>query len=117
MAKKIEEIGGYELGDSLRHAIESNGFKINEEKFRLQVRTERQVVTGLTVNEKVNLDREYIRLTRAMIDGWGKDKVTAAKKYHKIRHGNDVQDVNYLVAHFRNHIYGRLSLVFRRSEV
>jgi RNA-directed DNA polymerase len=111
MAKKIEEIGGYELGDSLRHAIESNGFKINEEKFRLQVRTERQVVTGLTVNEKVNLDREYIRLTRAMIDGWGKDKVTAAKKYHKIRYGNDVQDVNYLVAHFRNHIYGRLSFI------
>ena len=40
------------------------------------------------------------------------------QKYHKIRYGNDVQDVNYLVAHFRNHIYGRLSFIrmIRGSE-
>ncbi|QPT15848.1 TIR domain-containing protein [Serratia rubidaea] len=111
IAKKIENTDGYELGDSLRHAIENNGFKINEDKFRLQSKTERQVVTGLTVNEKVNLERKYIRLTRAMIHGWGKDKVTAAKKYHKTRYGNFDKDDNYLVANFRDHIYGRLSFI------
>lgn len=52
------------------------------------------MVTGLTVNEKVNLDRKYIRLTRAMIDGWGKDKVQAANKYHKIRYGKCDKTIN-----------------------
>ncbi|MNI15386.1 reverse transcriptase [compost metagenome] len=111
IARKIEDTGGYELGDSLRHAIENNGFKINEEKFRLQLKTERQVVTGLTVNEKVNLDRKYIRLTRAMIDGWGKDKVQAANKYHKIRYGKCDKNDGFAVESFRNHIYGRLSFI------
>lgn len=111
IAKKIEDTGDYELGDSLRHAIENNGFKINEEKFRLQLKTERQVVTGLTVNEKVNLDRKYIRLTRAMIDGWGKDKVQAANKYHKIRYGKCDKNDKSAVESFRNHIYGRLSFI------
>lgn len=46
---KIEDTGDYELGDSLRHAIESNGFKINEEKFRLQLK---QRDSGYRINRE-----------------------------------------------------------------
>lgn len=51
----------------LQDIIESNGFEINQSKTRLQSRNERQIVTGLTVNKKVNLNRKYIRKTSAII--------------------------------------------------
>ena len=51
----------------LRELIETNGFNINHKKTRLFTSNEKQVVTGLVVNLKVNVDRRYIRTTRAMI--------------------------------------------------
>ncbi|RPJ94079.1 RNA-directed DNA polymerase [Rummeliibacillus sp. TYF005] len=42
------------------------GFKINEKKTRLQLRDSRQVVTGLVVNKKINVNRIYYKETRAM---------------------------------------------------
>lgn len=42
------------------------GFKINEKKVRLQLRDSRQVVTGLVVNKKINVNRIYYKETRAM---------------------------------------------------
>ncbi len=54
-------------GFELEQIINGNGFFINESKTRLQSRNERQVVTGLTVNKKVNLNRKYIRKTSAII--------------------------------------------------
>lgn len=42
------------------------GFKINEKKKRLQLKDSRQMVTGLVVNKKVNVNRIYYKETRAM---------------------------------------------------
>lgn len=42
------------------------GFKINEKKKRLQFRDSRQVVTGLVVNKKINVNRIFYKETRAM---------------------------------------------------
>lgn len=42
------------------------GFKINVKKTRLQLRDSRQVVTGLVVNKKINVNRVYYKETRAM---------------------------------------------------
>ncbi len=53
--KKIEEI------------IHSNGFVVNAEKTRLQTRYDRQTVTGIIVNEKLNINRRYIRNIRAIL--------------------------------------------------
>ena len=44
----------------------SAGFKINEKKTRLQLRDSRQVVTGLVVNKKINVNKRYYKETRAM---------------------------------------------------
>lgn len=46
--------------------IERAGFKINTKKTRFQYDTSRQEVTGLIVNKKVNVSREYYKNTRAM---------------------------------------------------
>lgn len=46
--------------------IERAGFKINEKKIRLQFRDSRQEVTGIIVNKKLNVNRDYYKKTRAM---------------------------------------------------
>lgn len=53
-------------GEQLTHAIQTRGFKINAAKTRMQFRTSRQTVTGLTVNRKVNVSQSYYRSVRAM---------------------------------------------------
>lgn len=50
--------------------IEDEGFTINESKTRLQKRGHRQEVTGLTVNEKVNVARQYIHDLRCILHIW-----------------------------------------------
>ncbi len=47
--------------------IQKNNFKINGKKLYLRASNQRQVVTGLTVNEKVNIDRKLLKQIRAMI--------------------------------------------------
>ncbi len=50
----------------LEKIINHEGFEINKKKTRLQYNDARQVVTGLVVNEKINICRDYYRETRAM---------------------------------------------------
>jgi retron-type reverse transcriptase len=56
------------IGSILREVIESSGFVINSMKTRLYNQFVRQEVTGLTVNEFVNVKRGFIRQIRAMIN-------------------------------------------------
>lgn len=58
------------VGDHLRAAVEDNGFALHLDKVHLRYRDERQVVTGLVVNEKVNVRRSFIRRIRAMLHAW-----------------------------------------------
>ncbi|MGM0845006.1 MAG: retron Ec67 family RNA-directed DNA polymerase/endonuclease [Bacillota bacterium] len=55
-----------EFYDKLSSELTRAGFKINEKKRRLQLRDSRQVVTGLVVNKKINVNRTYYKETRAM---------------------------------------------------
>jgi len=54
------------IGDYLRKEITNLGFKINENKTSLQYKISRQTATGLVVNEKPNIKREYYKQARAM---------------------------------------------------
>lgn len=78
--------GGFPApGEILESIITKNGFTINPEKTRLQHKTQRQVVTGLTVNKFPNVTRDYIRLTGSMINALKKyGAVNAEKKYIEI---------------------------------
>src|SRR5690606_17442000 len=51
----------------LINLIKKNGFEINDKKLRLQSSNRKQVVTGLTVNQKVNVDRKLLKKVRAML--------------------------------------------------
>jgi RNA-directed DNA polymerase len=50
--------------------IEQNDFKINKKKYRYYYRNTRQLVTGLVVNEKINVKREYYKRLRAILYNW-----------------------------------------------
>ncbi|EOO71770.1 reverse transcriptase domain-containing protein [Bacillus mycoides] len=47
--------------------VKGNGFFINKDKTRLNHQQERLSVTGITVNEKLNVERRYIRKIRSIL--------------------------------------------------
>ncbi len=77
--------------DNLEANIEFRGFKLNDKKTRKQKRTQRQEVTGIVVNEKLNLQRTYIKKIRAMLFNWEKDGLQVCqkefKKYYPLEKG------------------------------
>lgn len=50
----------------LNKVIVKNGFSVNDSKTRLIFKDSKQTVTGLVVNEKVNVDRHYYKKVRSM---------------------------------------------------
>ena len=55
-------------GEALRDVIHRTGFRINPNKTHCMYRTSRQEVTGLVVNEKINVRWEYRHNVRAMVN-------------------------------------------------
>lgn len=51
---------------TIQKEIEHAGFRVNENKTRLAYKDSQQKVTGLVVNEKVNVAQEYYRRTKSM---------------------------------------------------
>lgn len=108
------------VGDKLSEVINDKGFKINHAKFRLQRWDEKQVVTGLVVNKKVNLDRRYIRKTSAQIHSVETFGLDSANEIYKSKNPETETAIEA-------HIHGRLlymhqvlgaeSQVYRRLAV
>lgn len=62
--------------------IQQHGFEINEKKLRLKSSNRKQTVTGLTVNEKVNVDRKLLKKIRAMLHDFTTNGIDIATKRH-----------------------------------
>lgn len=60
-----EENGEFITGKKLRNEIKHAGFSINEKKTRIQYKDSRQDVTGLIVNTKPNVKKEYWRTVKS----------------------------------------------------
>lgn len=65
IAKYIQD-DKWEVGELLKKEIEDAWFTINYNKVRMNLRQSRQMVTGLVVNEKVNIDKVKYKRLRAM---------------------------------------------------
>jgi RNA-directed DNA polymerase len=84
LARRDEDDGRAILGQELRTIIENNGFWPHPEKTWLFNRQARQVVTGLVVNTKRNVRREWVRQLRAMIHAWKVHGLERAEsEYHR----------------------------------
>lgn len=91
---------------SIKNIIENENFRINEEKTRLRTSRESQEVTGLIVNEKVNIKREYLQKVRAMLNNWEKGGLKFAEEVFK-KH----QPLSKLNYNFRSVLLGHLSFL------
>jgi len=90
----------------LSDIIFSENFKLNNSKTRLKSSLERQEVTGLIVNKKVNVKREYYRSVKAMLNNWeihGLEYATArfksfqSKEQHSVGFQNSLQGkINFI---------------------
>jgi retron-type reverse transcriptase len=67
-AQDADDPTRWNLSDELTGKISRSGFVVNDAKTRMQVRGSRQMVTGLVVNDKVNIRSDYYRRARAMCD-------------------------------------------------
>lgn len=79
-----------QLGKELLGIIELNSFEVNEEKIYVRTQSERQEVTGLTVNKFVNLNRRYLKNIRAILDCFEKKGLLeTVERYVEKENGNE----------------------------
>lgn len=94
----------------IRELIEKNRFMINEKKFRLQSSNRRQTVTGITVNEKVNVNRKLLKKIRAMLHDWSTRGLLLAT-YSHFCYSNYGKDIDKLQQQFVNRLSGYINFV------
>ncbi len=93
----------------VRKIIAAQNFHINEKKVRLQKRGYRQEVTGLTVNEKINVSRRYIKQLRHWIyfcERYGSSK--ASELFINNYREEKINTDPYHIPPFRNILQGKL---------
>ncbi len=56
----------WEAGNKLQKAISHSGFELNPDKTRMSFKHSQQAVTGLVVNQKINISQKYYRNVRSM---------------------------------------------------
>ncbi len=87
-----------QIGTSINKILESTNFETNPAKTRLRISYQNQTVTGITVNEKLNINRKYIRKIRAILHNLKvNDDETAQKIFDKtyyIKHSKDAKKNN-----------------------
>lgn len=64
---------------NIRKEIEKSGFQINENKYKIKRKTQGLAVTGIIVNEKLNVRRIYIKNIKAMLHNWEKNDSQKAR--------------------------------------
>ena len=67
---------------SIFEIIKKNNFEVNHKKTRLKSNNRKQTVTGLIVNEKVNVDRKTLKMVRAMLFDASKNGIEKAACKH-----------------------------------
>ncbi|MBO4531181.1 MAG: RNA-directed DNA polymerase [Paludibacteraceae bacterium] len=70
-----------EFRKEMKNIIEGQGFCLNDKKTRLLKSGQRQEVTGLTVNSKVNVTRKYVKDLRCLLHIWETKGYNTAYSY------------------------------------
>lgn len=95
-----------EFINSINKIIIGENFEINNEKTRIRNNMQRQEVTGLIVNEKVNVKRKYLQKTRAMLNNWEKGGLKFAQE--KFKSHQPISKINF---DFQSVLLGHLSFL------
>lgn len=96
--------------DTIMKIINSEGFEINNRKTRISFKNQRQEVTGLVVNKKVNVKKEYIKHLRCEIHNWEYDGYVIAS-YKFLKNYERLHGTSKKIAPMENVIDGKLSFI------
>lgn len=92
----------------LRVIIQSCGFRVNEKKLRQRFNNRKQSVTGITVNTKVNVDRRFLKNTRAMLHDFRVNGLEVATRNHFVTPENPYFDRKRF---FLNRLEGSIAFI------
>jgi S1-C subfamily serine protease/retron-type reverse transcriptase len=103
------------LKDRLRGAFRSNGFAINPQKVHYADKHSRRTVTGLKINELVNVDRKFVRNIRAALFVTETKGAAVAQKILKDKYGREAALASHLRGRisWTGHIKGPSDPIFR----
>lgn len=76
----------WEVGNQLNEIVENNGFTINDDKTSMRTRSDRQLVTGIVVNDHPNIRRKTIKQIRAMLHDWKVNGLENAQEKYVASH-------------------------------
>jgi RNA-directed DNA polymerase len=113
-ARLVEEhdamTGAVQLGATIKKLFEKHKFQINEDKLRIQSSGRRQVVTGLTVNTRVNVKRRYIQTLRSILFEWKAHGESATNlKFQKLDTSRRLRNLSTPTLH--DHVEGKLEFL------
>lgn len=94
------------VGPTLSRIVSRSGFEINSKKVRMQERSVQQSATGVVVNQRVNVDRRYIRNIRGAIHAIEKHGLGLAQQEFRKRRGSDA-----VTPDLRSVIWGKIAFV------
>lgn len=95
--------------NELERIITAQNFRINPKKTRLHHRGAHMEVTGLTVGEKVNVSRKYVKDLRAILHIWERYGLNAALAAFHPRYEAEKGHLHSMGPKLENVIAGRLS--------
>jgi len=102
---------GLQLGADLTSILATAGFRVNQDKSRLQFRSQRQEVTGLRVNRFPNTSRRFYQRTRAMIHAWEKYGLEAAQAMYTRRFDIKYKTTGLKPSSFPQVVRGQLEFI------
>ncbi len=89
------------LGERLSSIIQSNGFAINENKIRLQHKSQHQEVTGITVNQFPNVKRSFVREISSMLHVWDRFGLESAEQRFRDKAAENLEKSGYKLPPFQ----------------
>lgn len=92
----------------LSRILEMQGFVINENKIRLQKRGTRQAVTGIIVNQKLNVSQRYIRDIRNILYIWEKYGYLEANSKFMLKYKKEKGHIKKGIPNIKNVLSGKL---------
>lgn len=112
ISREIAAFGedGISVGTTLKEIIKNNGFEINFSKVRFRDRNSRLEVTGLTVNEFVNVPRTYVKQISAMLHSWRKHGYAKSESEHNTQY-NLTKDIVERPKNYLHVIKGKLAFL------
>jgi RNA-directed DNA polymerase len=94
-----------EFIDEVRNLIEGENFSVNEDKTRVKSNRDHQEVTGIVVNQKLNVRRSYLKTVRTMLNNWEKGGLEYAEnEFH-------FNEPHKALNNFQNVLGGRIGYI------